>query len=91
MTMRTMILHPGRQRVILAALLIVASTFVLFSGALNNDFIGWDDEFYVLANPYIAPLTPAMSVGSVRVLPEDLAETARKLRPFGTPSPVMVS
>jgi Flp pilus assembly protein TadD len=53
-------LHPGRQRVILAALLIVASTFVLFSGALNNDFIGWDDEFYVLANPYIAPLTPAM-------------------------------
>jgi tetratricopeptide (TPR) repeat protein len=53
-------LHPGRQRTILSALLIAASTFVLFSGALNNDFIGWDDEFYVLSNPYITPLSPAM-------------------------------
>jgi Tfp pilus assembly protein PilF len=53
-------LHPGRQRIILAALLIAASTFVLFSGALNNDFIGWDDEFYVLTNPYITPLSPTM-------------------------------
>jgi tetratricopeptide (TPR) repeat protein len=52
--------HPGRQRIILSALLIAASTFVLFSGALNNDFIGWDDEPYVLANPYITPLSPAM-------------------------------
>ena len=52
--------HPGRQKVILAALLIAASTFVLFSGALNNDFIGWDDEFYILANPYITPLSPSM-------------------------------
>ena len=61
MTARTMNFHPGRHGVILAALLIAASTFVLFSGALNNDFIGWDDEFYVLANPYIAPLSPAMA------------------------------
>jgi len=53
-------IHPGRLRVILAVLLIAASTFVLFSGALNNDFIGWDDEFYVLMNPYITPLSPAM-------------------------------
>ena len=60
MNARTMDFHPGRQRIVLAALLIAASTFVLFSGALNNDFIGWDDEFYVLMNPYITPLSPAM-------------------------------
>ena len=41
-------------------MVVGALTFVLFSGALNNDFIGWDDEFYVLANPYITPLSPAM-------------------------------
>jgi hypothetical protein len=60
MTAQHMNLHQERQRVILAALLIAAATFVLFSGALNNDFIGWDDEFYVLSNPYITPLSPAM-------------------------------
>jgi hypothetical protein len=53
-------LHPGRQRVILAALLIAAATFMLFSGALNNDFVSWDDESYILTNPYITPLTGAM-------------------------------
>lgn len=48
---------PGRQRILLAAILVAASTFVLYGGALNNDFIGWDDEFYVLSNPYITPLS----------------------------------
>ncbi|HMK39230.1 MAG TPA: hypothetical protein VK569_07795, partial [Bacteroidota bacterium] len=52
-------LTPARQKIALAALLVAASTFVLYGGALNNDFIGWDDEYYVLANPYITPLTGA--------------------------------
>ena len=42
---------------VIAALLVAASTFVLYSGALKNDFIGWDDDFYILSNPYITPLT----------------------------------
>jgi tetratricopeptide (TPR) repeat protein len=50
-------LLPGRQKTLLASLLVAASTFVLYGGALKNDFIGWDDEFYVLANPYITPLS----------------------------------
>jgi len=39
-----------------AALLVAAVTFVLYSGALKNDFNGWDDSFYIHLNPYIAPL-----------------------------------
>jgi Tfp pilus assembly protein PilF len=57
MSALSMNLPPARQRIALAALLVAASTFVLYGGALKNDFIGWDDEFYVLANPYITPLS----------------------------------
>ena len=48
---------PPPQRIVLAALLVAASTFVLYGGSLNNDFIGWDDDFYIFANPYITPLS----------------------------------
>ena len=43
-----------------AAVLVAATTFMLYVGSLRNDFIGWDDEFYVLANPYITPLSGPM-------------------------------
>ncbi|HUI63785.1 MAG TPA: tetratricopeptide repeat protein [Bacteroidota bacterium] len=49
-----------RQGAILAALLVAAVTFVVYSGSFKNDFIGWDDEYYVLANPYITPLSLPM-------------------------------
>ncbi len=55
-------LHPARQKVALAAILVAASTFVLYAGALKNDFIGWDDDFYILSNPYITPLSGATVV-----------------------------
>jgi|GEM_PF-622880 len=56
-------LPPARQKVLLAAILIAASTFVLYAGALKNDFIGWDDDFYIFANPYITPLSGATVAG----------------------------
>ncbi len=40
----------------LAALLVAAGTFVVFSPGLKADFIGWDDNFYIAENPFIAPL-----------------------------------
>ncbi|HXX63452.1 MAG TPA: tetratricopeptide repeat protein [Bacteroidota bacterium] len=49
-----------RQAAVLAALLVAAATFVVYSGSFKNDFIGWDDEYYVLANPYITPLSLPM-------------------------------
>ena len=48
-----------RGKLLLTALLVAAVTFVLYGGALRNDFIGWDDDFYILANPYISPLSAA--------------------------------
>ncbi len=54
-----MITLSPRQKLILAALMVAASTFVLYGGSLNNDFIGWDDEFYIFSNPYITPLSGA--------------------------------
>ncbi len=56
-------LPPARQKIVLAALLIAASTFVLYVGSLKNDFIGWDDEFYILASPHITPLSGPMIWG----------------------------
>jgi len=31
-------------------------TFLLYLKSLQNDFVGWDDNFYVTANPYIKEL-----------------------------------
>jgi tetratricopeptide (TPR) repeat protein len=54
------LLQLGRQKprliVGIVALFLAAATFVLYSGALKNDFNGWDDSFYIHLNPYIAPL-----------------------------------
>ena len=54
-----MIAPQIRGKLVLAALLVAAVTFVLYGGSLKNDFIGWDDDFYILANPYISPLSGA--------------------------------
>ena len=56
-------LPPARQKVLLAAILVAASTFVLYAGSLKNDFIGWDDDFYLLSNPYITPLSATTVAG----------------------------
>jgi len=53
-------LSPPRLKIAVAAVLVAAATFLLYSRCLKNDFIGWDDEFYVLASPYITPLTAPM-------------------------------
>ena len=50
------ILTFSRQKA-LAALLLAAATFIVFSRVLNNDFVGWDDDSYILNNPLIAPLS----------------------------------
>jgi hypothetical protein len=36
--------------------LVSVLTFLLYIKALQNDFVGWDDNFYVTANPYIRTL-----------------------------------
>jgi len=48
-----------RQATIIAALIVTTVTFIVFSPALKNGFIGWDDGAYVLESPFITPLTPA--------------------------------
>lgn len=48
----------------LAALLVAAGTFVVYSPGLRAEFIGWDDNFYISENPFIAPLT-APTVGAM--------------------------
>ena len=53
-------LDPGRLKIAAAAVVVASATFLLYSGSLKNDFIGWDDEFYVLASPYITPLSAPM-------------------------------
>jgi protein O-mannosyl-transferase len=53
----------ARGKLVLAALFVAAVTFILYGGDLKNDFIGWDDDFYILANPYISPLSGAIVRG----------------------------
>jgi hypothetical protein len=36
--------------------LVSIITFLLYLKSLQNDFVGWDDNFYVTANPYIRTL-----------------------------------
>ncbi|MEW6509913.1 MAG: tetratricopeptide repeat protein [Bacteroidota bacterium] len=52
-------LTSSGTRILLALLLVAAVTFVVFSPSLKNDFIGWDDKFYILENPFITSLSPA--------------------------------
>lgn len=47
---------PSVALTALAVLLVAAGTFVVFSPGLKADFIGWDDNFYITENPFIAPL-----------------------------------
>ncbi|MEI7672271.1 MAG: tetratricopeptide repeat protein, partial [Deltaproteobacteria bacterium] len=35
---------------------VVVLTFILYSPVLRNDFVSWDDDAYVLANPYVRSL-----------------------------------
>jgi len=42
---------------LLASILLAAATFIVYSRVLNNDFVGWDDDSYILNNPFIAPLS----------------------------------
>ena len=53
-------LNPGRLKIAAAAVVVASATFLIYGGSLKNDFIGWDDEFYVLASPYITPLSAPM-------------------------------
>ena len=45
------------QQTLLACLVLAAGTFIVFSRVLGNDFVGWDDDSYILNNPLIAPLS----------------------------------
>jgi protein O-mannosyl-transferase len=48
----------SRQRRILACLLVAAVAFAVFSKTLDHQFVNWDDDVYVTANPAIQPLSP---------------------------------
>ena len=37
---------------IMAPLVVAAATFVVFSGALRDGFVNWDDDMNILANPH---------------------------------------
>jgi len=50
---------PRSRHTLLASVLLAAATFIVFSRVLNNDFVGWDDDSYILNNPFIAPLSVA--------------------------------
>ncbi|MBI4549958.1 MAG: tetratricopeptide repeat protein, partial [Candidatus Omnitrophica bacterium] len=60
--------RPKKWMHVLAALLVMAFVFVLFSGALSFPFMNWDDPQYVTENPAIRSLSPvnikAMFFGS---------------------------
>jgi len=45
--------------ILAAALLVGVITFMVFSPALRNDFIGWDDNLYVTESPFSIPLSAA--------------------------------
>jgi len=49
--------HFPERHKILTAVLLAAATFIVYSRVLNNDFVGWDDDSYILNNPFIAPLS----------------------------------
>jgi tetratricopeptide (TPR) repeat protein len=46
--------------VLFAAVVVAAATFIVYSAVLHNDFIGWDDAFYVLNSPFLLPLSPGL-------------------------------
>jgi len=56
--------RPSAALTAIAALLVAAGTFIIFSPGLKAEFIGWDDNFYITENPFIAPLTPS-NVGAM--------------------------
>jgi tetratricopeptide (TPR) repeat protein len=44
-----------------ALLIIIIATIVVFIGAKNNTFVGWDDEVYITQNPYLK-----LSISSIK-------------------------
>jgi tetratricopeptide (TPR) repeat protein len=54
---QNMIRVEHRQLALFAVVVVGAVTFVVYSSILNNDFIGWDDSYYVLNSPYLLPLS----------------------------------
>jgi len=50
--------RPSGAVPVFCALLIVASTFAVFSDTLRSGFTGWDDELYVYQNVRIRSLAP---------------------------------
>jgi protein O-mannosyl-transferase len=44
------------NRVVVSALIIIAITFIVFSGVLKNDFVNWDDDVYIYENPNLQTL-----------------------------------
>jgi protein O-mannosyl-transferase len=49
-----------KQAVFFSLIVIAAIIFIAFSGTLQNDFIGWDDNYYVLNSPFLLPLSPGL-------------------------------
>ncbi|MCX8035464.1 MAG: tetratricopeptide repeat protein [Candidatus Sumerlaeia bacterium] len=45
------------RQAVLAAALAAGAALAVFLPAVNNDFVGLDDDVYITANPLIAPLT----------------------------------
>jgi hypothetical protein len=45
-------LWDARRRLVVAAIVVIGvAVFAAFSGSLDNDFVNWDDDVYITANP----------------------------------------
>jgi protein O-mannosyl-transferase len=49
--------RDARQALFFSLIVIAAITFIAFSSTLRNDFIGWDDNYYVVNSPFLLPLS----------------------------------
>lgn len=45
-----------RTGILLASLIVAAVTFAVFSHTLDHQFVNWDDDVYVTANPNLESL-----------------------------------
>lgn len=46
-----------KLRILIASVFVFAATMMTFVNAVNADFVNWDDDVYVTANPYVHHLT----------------------------------
>lgn len=50
--------YPSRRILALSALALAVLLYSLYSPALKNDFVNWDDDIHLVKNTFIRPLNP---------------------------------